>query len=109
MTGLAELAADLEALGRSVAGEEGRSALERLVDEELCAAWRRTPIPVRTGAMREALTSRRSANRRVTLRHRGTDVEITVTVDHPAVDLIPEVDVLRAVERAWARHMEAQR
>lgn len=109
MAGIDDLLTDLDAFTRKVLGQNTRE-LERLIDEELVAAWRRAPkVPVRTGALRDALTQRTNRARTVDLRVQRERVMVHIKVVHPRPDLVPRIDLVRAVQRAWTRYMEAPR
>lgn len=109
MAGISDLVRDLGAFTSRVLAKDRRE-LERLIDEELVAEWRRGPkIPVDTGALRDALTRRTSKARRVNLRVQRDGATVQIVIVHPRPDLVPAIDVVRALQRAWARHMEAQR
>lgn len=105
MAAIADMVRDVGAFTARVLGRDAR-LLERLIDDELTAAWRRTAIPVRTGALRDALTRRASKARRVDVRVRTNGSEVRVVVVHPRPDLVPEIDMQRVLQRAWARMME---
>ena len=83
--------------------------LARMVDEECCAAWRRTRIRVDTGALRDALTNLRSPDRKTTIR-RG---ELIVAIHHPALgahpEYVPRIDLGRAFAAAFERYVVARR
>ena len=83
--------------------------LARIMDEECCAAWRRTRIRVDTGALRDALTNLRSPDRRTTIR-RG---ELIVAIHHPALgahpEYVPRIDFGRAFASAFERYVTQRR
>lgn len=106
MADLADMARDLQAFTDRLLCRDAR-LLERLIDAELIDAWRRTRIPVRTGALRDALTRRGSPARRVNIRLQRGDAQVRINVVHPRPDLVPALDMTRVLQRAWTRLMEA--
>lgn len=108
MAGIDDLVRDLGDFTARVLGQNTRE-LERLVDEELVSAWRRETIPVKTGALKAALTQRNARDRKVDLRTQRGQAVLRIKVIHPRPDLVPPIDVVRALQRAWTRYMEAPR
>lgn len=109
MASFSDLSGDIEAFAERCLGRSDRRRLERLLDSELVSMWRRTAIPVRTGALKRALTQRSSPDRSVRLRlqHAGAIVDIDIV--HPRPDLVPYVDLMRALRIAWAQMVEEVR
>lgn len=109
MASFGDLSTDIGAFAERCLGRSDRRRLERLLDGELVDQWRRTAIPVRTGALKRALTQRSSPDRSVNLRLLQNGARVDIEVIHPRPDLVPYVDVMRALRIAWAQMVEEAR
>lgn len=109
MASFSDLSTDVTAFADRCLGRSDRRRLERLLDGELVDLWRRTAIPVRTGALKRALTQRSSSARSVSMRLQHDGARVDIRVMHPRPDLVPYVDVMRALRIAWAQMVEEVR